>query len=372
MLLAIGYLIGGLVILTVGAELLVRGASRLATAFGVSALVVGLTVVAFGTSAPEVAVSVGSSLKGTADIAVGNVIGSNIFNILFILGLSALVAPLTVDIKLIRRDVPLMVGLTMGVYALALNNVISQFESALLLILLAGYIVFTIRESRKESAALAKDALEHVEGAVDPALERQPARVAKNLGLIVVGLGGLALGSNIFVDGAVTIARSLGWSDLIIGLTIVSAGTSLPEVATSVVASLRGERDIAVGNVVGSNIFNLTAVLGAAGVVVSQGLPVSQASLEFDFLVMLAASIACLPIFFTGFRIDRWEGALFMLFYVAFVVHVVLSATSSAWLPDFQHAMLYYMAPLTVVTLLVIGVREWKKYHVPQTTVSGS
>ena len=345
----------GLLFLVVGAEALVRGAVRLASALHISPLVVGLTVVAFGTSSPEMAVSVQSALAGGggADIAVGNVVGSNIFNVLFILGVSATVAPLRVSQQLVRVDVPIMIGISVMMLVLAWDGTITRWNG---LTLVAGVIVYTafaIRQSRKESQAV--QAEYHEAYGADP---MRRGRFALNLLLIPGGLAMLVVGSQWLVDGALTVARLLGMSELVVGLTIVAAGTSLPEVATSVVASLKGERDIAVGNVVGSNIFNILAVLGSAAVVAPGGVPISASALSFDIPVMIAVAIACLPIFFTGFSISRWEGVLFLGYYVAYTMFLVLDATGHAALRSYSVVMLFFVIPLTVVTVAVGVVRE--------------
>jgi cation:H+ antiporter len=347
-------LLGGLAALVVGADLLVRGASRLALALGLSPLVVGLTVVAFGTSAPEVAVSVGAALAGNSGIAFGNVVGSNIFNVLFILGLSALITPLGVHIQVVRQEVPIMVGASVVVLVMAQDGRMAAAESALLLALLLAYTVFLVRQSRRASQA---EAAEYSASFAAPARPGWDSRLPVQLLLIGAGLALLVLGSQWLVDAAVTLARGLGVSDLVIGLTIVAAGTSLPEVATSVMAAIKGERDIAVGNVVGSNVFNLLGCLGLAGVV-GGGLPVPAAALDFDLWVMVAVAVACLPVFVTGREIARWEGALFMAYYMAYVGWLVLHAQQHAALPLLSEAMLGFVIPLTVVTLVVMLVRS--------------
>lgn len=316
------FLVIGLVLLVVGAEALVRGASKLAATFGVSPLVIGLTVVAFGTSAPEMAVSTVSGLSGQANIALGNVIGSNIFNILLILGVSALVAPLVVSMQLIRLDVPLMIGVSVVAYLFALNGVIGRGEGVLLFAGIFAYTVFLIRQSRRESREIQQEFAREY-GDKEP---RSAKAILKDAVLILAGLALLVLGSKWLVDGAVAIAQRLGVSDLVIGLTIVAAGTSLPELATSVVASLRGERDIAVGNVVGSNLFNLMAVLGLAGLVSPAGIAVSPQAVRVDLPVMVAVAAVCLPVFLTGKRISRLEGFLFLAAYAGYTAFLVMTA----------------------------------------------
>jgi cation:H+ antiporter len=340
----------GLAGLVLGANLLVRGASKLALSFGISPLVVGLTIVAFGTSAPEVAVSVGAVLDGKTDLAVGNVVGSNIFNVLFILGFSALITPLAVDRQLIRQEVPIMLGVSLLLLAVGLDGRIGTFDAVLLTALMVGYTVFLIVQSRRagEQAAPADEV---------PALDARAwdARLPVQLALIAVGLVALVLGSEALVGAAVAFAQQLGVSDVVIGLTIVAAGTSMPEVATSITAALKGERDIAVGNVVGSNTFNILGCLGLSGLASGgAGLVLPPAVLAFDIWVMLAVALACLPVFISGREIARWEGALFVGYYAAYVAYLILAAQQHSALPQFSSAMLGFVLPLTVVTLIVV------------------
>lgn len=349
--------IAGLAVLIVGAEWLVRGASRLAAKVGISPLVIGLTVVAFGTSSPEMAVSVQSSLAGQADIAVGNVVGSNIFNVLFILGISAVITPLIVQQQLIRLDVPIMIGVSLATYFIALDGVIGRLEGVLLFTGIVAYTVFLIIQSRKESKAVKDEYAQEFA----PKAENGWKPWVINLGLVGIGLTLLVIGSNWLVESAISIARWLGLSELIIGLTIVAAGTSMPEVATSITAAIKGERDIAVGNVIGSNIFNILAVLGLSGIIAPGGLPVSQAAEAFDIPVMLAVALLALPIFFTGNRIERWEGWLFLFYYVAYTAYLVLDAAQHDALPLFNNVLLYAIIPLTVLTLAVSLFLERRK-----------
>lgn len=342
----------GLALLVVGAELLVRGASRLALRFGITPLVVGLTVVAFGTSAPELAVSVQAGLAGQADIAAGNIVGSNIFNVLFILGVAALILPLAVSQQLVRLDVPLMIGVSLLFGVMALDGRIGRFDGLLLVVGIVGYTAFTIRSGRKESPHIRAESAQEF-GAANGRLGRLPEQLA----LIAGGLALLVLGAAWLVDSAVAIARTMGVSELVIGLTIVAAGTSLPEVATSIVAALRGERDIAVGNVVGSNLFNLLGIGGVAALVTPGGLDVAPAMVRFDLPVMIAAAIACLPVFATGHMIARWEGALFVASYAAYVTFLILAATSHAALPHLSVVMLGFVLPLTTATLIFLWAR---------------
>lgn len=349
----------GLVLLVVGAELLVRGASKLAALLGMTPLVIGLTVVAYGTSAPELAVSVSGAFSGNADVAIGNVVGSNIFNVLFILGLSSLLVPLVVDAQLVRWDVPVLIVVSFATWGFAaLDGNIGRLDGALLVLGGIVYTVVAIRSSKKESAAV-KDELNEAFPDPDADSTKKPSLLVQVV-LILIGLVLLVIGAKLLVDAAVAIAAWLGLSPLIIGLTVVAAGTSLPEIATSVLATLRGQRDIAVGNVVGSSIFNLLAVLGLSAVFSPSGIPVAEEALAFDLPVMVAVAVATLPIFFAGHLIARWEGALFLAYYVAYTSYLVLSAQHSSWASTLEEATLFFALPLTAVTLLVFATREWR------------
>jgi cation:H+ antiporter len=351
------YFFAGVGLLVFGAEMLVRGASRLATAIRVSPLVVGLTVVAYGTSAPELMVSLRAALTGHGSLAIGNVIGSNIFNVLFILGISASITPLVVAQQLVRREVWLMIGASALTLVFGLDGAISRFEGILLAAGALAYTVWSIRQGRSQGPAAPQGPATHPSG-IRTQLTRHWWWSA---GVVVVGLGLLVVGSQWLLDGAQVLARALGISELVVGLTIVAAGTSLPEVATSVVASIRGERDLAVGNVVGSNIFNLLAILGLTAAVSSNGVPVTESVLAFDLPVMIATAVSCLPIFFTGYRIDRWEGFLLLAYYVAYTLYLVLDATHSAAVGFYRTAMAWFVVPLTVLTLLVITLRSLRR-----------
>jgi cation:H+ antiporter len=346
----------GFVVLVSGGELLVRGASRLATALRISPLVIGLTVVAFGTSAPELAVSVQAALAGSGDLAMGNVVGSNIFNVLFILGLSAIIVPLAVSSQLIRWDVPVMIVASLLVPVFGWDGGINRFEGAILFCGIVTYTWWCVRKSRRENRAVLAEFAQEWPNASD-----HSRKWISNLVLIVVGLILLGGGSRLLIDGSVTIAESLGVSELVIGLTIVAAGTSLPEVVTSLVAAMRGERDIAVGNVVGSNIFNILSVLGLSSVIAPGGIEVSAAALQFDIPVMIAVAVACLPIFFTGHVISRWEGGLFFFYYLAYTTYLLLNATNNDLRYIMRDAMLGFIIPLTSVTLVVMVRRSFQQ-----------
>jgi cation:H+ antiporter len=351
------WFIPGLIALIVGAELLVRGASKLALSFGISPLVVGLTVVAFGTSAPELAVSVQSAWSGQVDIALGNVVGSNIFNVLFILGLSALIAPLLVHRQLIQQEVPMMVALSLLLWLLASDGGISRGDGLLLVSLLLAYTFLVIRQSRRESRAGAPLVSEL------PPVDSHAwdAHWLAQLLLVAAGIVLLVLGANWLVEAAVTLARRLGMSEVVVGLTIVAIGTSLPEVATSITAAVRGQRDIAVGNVVGSNIFNILAVLGISASIAPGDLLVPASLMAFDLPVMVVVAVACLPIFFTGHLIARWEGALFLVYYAAYTTYLVLNAAGHAAQSGFSLVIGSFALPLTAITLILLAWRHWHR-----------
>jgi cation:H+ antiporter len=342
----------GLVLLVIGAGWLVKGASRMASAFGISPLVIGLSVVAFGTSAPELAVSIDSAYSNKASIAIGSIIGSNIINILLILGVSALIAPLVVGQQLVRLDIPLLIGASALVFLFGIDGVYGRIDGAVLFIALTSYLVLLIRLSRKENKEILDEYAEefgHVAGGA--------WQLTKNALLMIVSFAMLVLGSNWLVNGAIEIARYLEVDELIIALTIVAAGTSLPELVTSIIAAFRGERDIAVGNVVGSCLFNLLGVLGVAAVVSPVGIAVSDSAMRFDLPIMIAATIACLPIFMTGFQISRWEGALFVAYYLAYTLYLFLAAGRHSALPMFSPAMFFFVVPLCLVPLIVVSTR---------------
>lgn len=348
-------LVAGLVLLVAGAEFLVKGASRIATILHIPPLIIGLTVVAYGTSAPEMFVSVMSSFAGQGDIAMGNVVGSNICNVLLILGLSALVTPLIVTKQIIRSDVPIMIGISVLLLVFSLDGELSRVDGIILLIGGITYTLSLIYQSNKQGVMEDEFTQEYsFNGRVTPNLW------VKSILLVIVGLVLLILGSRWLVDSAVTIAKALGVNELLIGLTIVAVGTSLPELATSIVASMRGERDIAVGNVLGSNIFNILVVLGVAGIVAPNGVEVSKTLIQLDIPVAIAVAFACLPIFYSGKRIDRWEGFLFLFYYLAYNGYLVLNALKHDSLSLYISIMLYVVLPITIIVITTAVILEKK------------
>lgn len=355
---SLGLVAIGIACLVPGASLLVSGASGLALAFGLSPLVVGLTVVAIGTSAPELAVTARSAFAGEGGLAVGNVVGSNICNVLLILGLSALVSPIAVARRVTRQEIPLMIAVSFAAAMLCRDGLVDRGEGMLLL---AGYAAFTwyqLRQGGNDATSVPLDVKRLPE--VRP---ETGAAWVPDLLRVVAGLALLGFGARSMVEGASDVARTLGLSDLVIGLTVIAIGTSLPEIAASLAAARRGEGDIAVGNVVGSNIANLLLILGVGAVLAPSGLPVAPEARQLDLPVMLVTAMACLPVALDGQSISRWEGGLFVAWYVAYLLYLVLSALAHPLFGRFVDAMVFFALPLSAVTLAVLlarGLRQEK------------
>ena len=303
---SIGLILAGFVLLSFGGEYLVRGSATLALQLGISPLVVGLTVVALGTSAPELVVCIQAALAGRGAIGAGNVVGSNILNIGLILGLSVIIAPMQVQSRILRADIPILILITCIGIAMLWNAYLSRIEGAILFAILVGYLWFTIWSTRERWGGRREEVT----------VTRQTGTVWKYIGLILVGFAGLIIGADCLVRGAIPIARFLGMTEAAIGLTIVATGTSMPEIATCVAAALRKESDIALGNIIGSNIFNLLAILGIASIIT----PMSVGGLTAtDLLTMLGFTVILVPFARTGFHFARWEGAVLLLGYCAYI-----------------------------------------------------
>ena len=313
------YMGGGVVLLVVGAEMLVRGAAALALRFGITPLVVGLTVVAFGTSSPELVVSVQAALSGNGPVALGNVIGSNIANLGLIVGVSAALSPLVVDRRLITRDVPVML-LAMGLFWVFLfDGQLSAVEGALLTTGIFLYTGWGVVSSRRETKR-ARESADDLPVEVTDALAAPAWRVALNVGLVVAGLAGLVIGAGWLVDGAVAVAERLGVSEAVIGLTLVAVGTSLPELATTIVAALRGHGEIALGGAIGSNVFNVLGVLGPASI----ARPIPADGIETGVILIMLAMAALTTLFLTtGGKTRRWEGFVLLACYGAYLWWIV-------------------------------------------------
>lgn len=357
--------LGGMALLTAGGETLVRGAASLARTIGMSSLIVGLTVVSFATSAPELAVSAGAALGGSPGLAVGNVVGSNIVNVLLVLGLSAIVVPLMVNSRLVRTDLPVMIGLSIAMLLLGLDGTFTRLDGVLLFGALLAYLAWTAIRVRRGGPEVAAGLVEEVEDGPARAggrlafLRATKARsTITDVVLVAAGVGLLVGGAQLMVRGATEIAASFGVSDLVIGLTVVAVGTSLPELATSLIAALRGERDMAVGNIVGSNIFNIGAVLGLTSLIAPAGVGVDPAAINFDIPIMVAVALVLLPLAFTGYLISRVEGVVLVGFYGAYVTFLLLAAAEHDALEPFSTAMLWFVLPLTAVWLIGFLVFE--------------
>jgi cation:H+ antiporter len=349
------YFVVGLVALVVGAEALVKGAARLAARTGMSPVVIGLTVVAFGTSAPELAVSLGAAIRDEADLAVGNVVGSNIANVLLVLGISSVVGgALVVADRIVRIDVPIMLVLSVLVLLFGLDNELGRLEGIAFVLILIGYISWTVVAARREPAAIQEEFEEF------DAEHLGDSSAWRDAGFLVAGLALLVIGATALVEAATDIAEALGVSQLVIGLTVVAIGTSLPEVATSVVAAMRGQRDLAVGNAVGSNLFNILAVLGLTATLSPSSLPIPDSALQLDIPVMIAVSIACLPIFAYNFSLQRWEGVVFLAFYAMYLTWLALDASDSSFADPYSIAVGWFIVPLGVLTTAVISWRTWR------------
>lgn len=353
-ILTIVYLVVGFALLVGGAEILIKGASKLAVAIGISPLIIGLTVVAFGTSAPELAVSLNASLHGQADIALGNVVGSNICNILLILGISSLIAPLVVAQQLVRLDVPIMIGVSALVMFFGLDGRIDRSDGVVLFLGGLAYTMFLLYQSQRDGKSEIQEEIAQLEGRSLSAKEAGLSALMFAIGAIM-----LIVGSQLLVNSAVAIAQSLGASPLIIGLTVIAFGTSLPELATSVMATFRGERDLAVGNVIGSNIFNILVVLGLTSAVSETGISVGASAISFDIPVMLAVAVMCLPIFFTGNEVSRREGVLLLTYYLLYIWYLIANVTADPFEP-WKNIIGAVVVPLTVLMLVRLSWRTWE------------
>lgn len=308
----------GLIALYFGAEALVKGGAGLALRLGLTPLVIGLTVIAFGTSSPEMVVSVQATLGGNGAISIGNVVGSNICNIALILGLCALISPLHADRQVIRREVPIMIGVTFLALLFLADGHVARWEGALLLLALLAYTTITVRQARAATAAAEAEA-----DFADELGQGKPLALGLSIVAVLGGLAILVVGSHLFVSGAVSLAASWGMSQLAIGLTIVALGTSLPELATSVIAALKRQSDVAIGNIVGSNIFNVLGILGVAALVQ----PIHAPDLAWlDLGIMVLVSVALLPIVRSGGRISRLEGAALLVVYIGYTAWLLRPA----------------------------------------------
>ncbi len=318
-----GEIVIGLLALVGGAELVVRGGSRVAARFGISPIVIGVTVVAIGTSAPELAIGVDAALRGSGSLAVGNIAGTNVLNLLFILGLVALLRPVELRSQTLRLDLPTIVGAALLLWLLAADGRITRLDGGVLVLFGVLYTALVVRLARRESAAVRAEFVGEYGAA-----KRQtgPVRhLVRDAAWLVIGIAVIVVGANWLVDGATGIARTLGLSEAFIGLTVVAIGTSAPELATAIVATVRKEHDIAVGNLLGSSVYNILFILGVTALVPAGGIAVERPLVVIDIPVMVAAAIACVPVFITGHRIRRIEGAAFVVAYLAYLAYLLIA-----------------------------------------------
>ena len=347
--------IAGLAALIAGAELFLKGVDQFGIKWGVSPVIMGLTVVAFATGAPELAISLQAAANGSADLVLGNIVGSNIANILLILGITSFLKPLQITRRMVRVDVPIVIGASILLFVLAYDRALSASDGVILLLGLAAYSIFTYFQIKKDRASGRKMEMEH--------LEEEQAKLAqgwffytKNIGFLILGLILVVLGSGWMVDSAVSIARLLGLSELVIGLTIVSIGTSLPEIATSMSAARKGSADIAVANVMGSNLYNILLTLGLTLVIAPGVLDVSLDAIRLDLPFMVAVSIACIPVFIAGFNLTRTDGILFLSYYLGYLCYLVMHALNSSYLDLFHLVFFWGILPVSAAYMI------WRLY----------
>ncbi|MCH5551954.1 calcium/sodium antiporter [Pseudomonas syringae pv. syringae] len=343
-------MLSGLLLLLIGAELSVRAAVHLAAIFKVRPLIVGLTVVAMGTSAPQMAVSLQAAFADNTDIAVGSVIGGNIFNVLVLLGLCALIIPLRVARQVLHVDIPLMIGACLLAIGLSWSGEFSKLDGALLLAGLLFCLIVIIRQGGHAPRH------GHAETTAKP-------RTFTRILMLATGLLLLTAGGHLLVDASVVIAIHLGLSERIVGLTIIAIGTSLPALMTSLIAAFRGERDIAVGNVIGSNLFNLLGVLGLTALVAPVPLTISPNALVFDLPIMLGVSLLCVPLFYSGYRIDRLEGLFLLSLYLTYGLHILSISTGMALAERLESKMLTLVLPVLGAVVVWGTIRAWRRQH---------
>jgi cation:H+ antiporter len=303
---------------------MVRGSARAASRLGISPIVVGLTVVSIGTSMPELAVGVVAAVEGSGALAVGNIAGTNVVNLLFVLGLSALILPLAIEMRTLRFELPVMAGAAVLLWVLAANGVLSRIDGVILVTGAAAYTFAVIRASRRETREAAAEFAESY-----PAEATRPGRhrTVLDVGMMLGGIAVVVLGAEWLVDAAVGMAREFGVSDALIGLTVVAIGTSAPELVTTVVSTVRGDRDIAVGNLLGSSIYNILLILGVTCLVPPHGLELTPALVRIDIPIMVAVALACIPIFITGRRVGRIEGGAMVVGYLAYLAFLLATQT---------------------------------------------
>lgn len=342
----------GLVGLIAGAEFFLKAVDRFGLKWGVSPLIMGLTVVAFATGAPELAISIKAAFSGSADLVLGNIIGSNIANILLILGITAIISPINITRRVIKIDVPIVITISVALFLMSLDGGLSTVDGVILLMGFLAYSYFTYVQIKNnfDEEENEDEAFQYELSSDD--LANGTVFYIKNGGLLFSGLALIVLGSNWMVDSAVIIARILGLSELVIGLTIISIGTSLPEVATSLSAARKGNADIAVANVMGSNLYNVLLTLALTLIIAPNVLAVSKDAITLDLPFMVLVSMACIPIFVAGFNLTRVDGALFLGYYVTYLTYLVLNTINSPIVSAMRGIILYAAIPLTFLYMI--------------------
>jgi cation:H+ antiporter len=341
--------IAGLAALIGGAELFLKGVDHFGVKWRISPLIMGLTVVAFATGAPELAISIQAAASGNVDLVLGNIVGSNIANILLILGISALIRPLVVKLRVVRIDVPIVIAASVLLYVVALDGELTTLDGVWLLLGLVAYSVFTFfqikaeRNNQPEETELEAKARE---------LSTGWFFYVKNIGFLILGMGLIVQGSGWMVQSAVELATILGLSELVIGLTIVSIGTSLPEIATSIATIRKGNTDMAVANVMGSNLYNILLTLGLTVIIAPNVIEVSSAAIALDLPFMVAVSIACIPIFIAGFDITKFDGSIFLFYYGTYLAYLVLDAVGSGLASIMETMMFFAVIPMTLIYII--------------------
>ena len=341
----------GLMALIGGAELFLKAVDHFGLKWGISPLIMGLTVVALATGAPELAISIKAATSGNADLVLGNIIGSNIANILLILGISSLISTLRTTKNVVRIDVPIVIAVSIVLFYLAIDGTLTKLDGVVLIAGFLVYSIFTYYQIRKSRIVEDRDQIFEYEKSLEE-LDKGTKFHIKNGGILLLGLVFIVLGSNWMVESAVTIATLLGISELVIGLTIVSIGTSLPEVATSMAAARKGNADVAVANVLGSNLYNVLLTLGLTLIIAPNVLEVSEAAISLDLPFMVIVSMICIPIFMAGYKITRLDGAIFLFYYTSYLTYLVLDAVGSPLKSHLEEVKIWVTIPATLLYIV--------------------
>ncbi len=349
----------GLGILLAAGHLVIDAATRIGTRCGLTPLVVGLTLIAAATSAPELAVVFQSISVDDTELAVGSIIGSNIANVLLVLGLVAATGAIHVTLRVVRVDIPIMIAASTALLIFSLDGTLTRSDGLMLFAGLVGFVLWTLRSAPRTSDPA------QLQMATTPSASKisrsDELRLVPAIVRLVVGIAGLAIAARFVVRGAEEIATSLGVPELVVGLTVVALGTSAPEIATTAMAAFKGHRELAVGNAVGSNIFNILLVLGVTATASPRGIAIGSDAVSLDLPIMVAAAFACLPLVFWDHKLDRWEGVVFLFYYAAYLTFLVLDSTGNRLSDPFALVMLGFVTPLTVLTISIGLLQTWRR-----------